>query len=207
MAKAKQHIKVYTNADKALYQIAYMTGGFTKAEAKALGVSEDRLKQHIKQKNVVKERDYKPKKGQSEYIYNLTKQGKEKCREVTNVNNLYKRASERHDAALRKELISAYKEKEIVQFISEKDWNQRLEERIHELRSSNIEEDRREAERIEDMRKQGLISPPDGGYMTSDREIHAVEVVTRYYTEEEREAKQEFIRVMNITQYKEIDIN
>lgn len=74
--KDKEHIKVYTNADKMLYQIAYITGGFTKSQAEQLGISLKRLKQHIKQGNVVKDRDYKSRKGQSEYIYNLTRAGR-----------------------------------------------------------------------------------------------------------------------------------
>lgn len=203
----EQSIKVYTNADKALYQIAYITGGFTKAQAEELGISLKRLRQHIKQGNVIKDRDYKPRKGQSEYIYNLTRQGKDKCREITNVNNLYKRTgSERHDNALRQSLIADYKEHKIVQYISEKDWAQRLDERIWELRNSHLEEERKEADRIEELRAEGKLSPPDAGYITESGEVVAVEILTKNYGPEERLAKQEFVRVMNISNYKEIDI-
>ena len=206
MAKKKQHIKVYTNADKALYQIAYITGGFTKAQAKELGVNADRLKQHTRQGHIEIIRDYKPRKGKSEYIYSLTKSGRDKCRELTNVNNAYKRATDRHDQALRQELIAAYKEKNISEWITEKDWSSRLEEKISQMRVSEAKRDRLEAERLQDLWDAGKLSPPDSGYITTEGEVVALEVITRFYKTEEIEAKHEFVRTLGV-EYKEININ
>lgn len=208
MAKAKkQHIKVYTSADKRLLQIIYITGGITEKQAKEIGISKDRFKQHIRQGNIIKDRDYKAKKGQSEYVFNLTRSGRDKCQEITNVNNRYRHSSERHDNALRETLIADSKDREIVQYITEKDWVQRLDERIWELKNSHLAEERAEGDLIEELRAEGKISPVDSGYITSSGEMVAVEVITRHYKDEEIQAKQEFVRVMGINQYKEININ
>ncbi len=211
--KKKQHIGVFTNADKAIYKVAYATGGFSLKDAITVAGNTEaatlkRLKSHIKDGYLQVETDTKQKGQEPEYKYTLTRKGQDKCRQINNVGYAYKAAGERHDKALRQEIIKDLtdKDKEIAELRTEKDWNRVMDSRIQELRNSSTMEDREQADRIEQMRVDGKLSPPDGGYVTTAGEVVAVEVVTRFYSPEQREAKEEFARIVGAS-YREIDIN
>lgn len=208
MAKKQIKIKTFTNADKDVYKMCYVTGSFTIQDAIAVGSNLKRIKDHIKDGYLEIDKDSKKRGQPAEYKYNFTKKGLNKCRDINDVGYAYKRAGERHDRALRQEIIKDLtdKSKTIIELRTEKDWDRALNDKIEELRNSKNDEDRNRADEIEKMRKEGKISPPDGGYVTSTGEVVAIEIITKFYDSEQREAKHEFVRVMEC-QYREIDIN
>ena len=202
MAK-KQHIKVFTNADKDTLAGLYRIGGLTKEHIESLGTSQDRLKKHIKQGYIERaEEHYDRKTKTSNSIYRLTDAGKRKCREICEVGSSYKSAAVKHDLALADKYVELHKQGLTQKWLTEQDWRNKLEDEIERLRNQG---NTREADRIEDDWRKKEISVPDGGYMSSEGQLVAVEVITKYYTSEQIEAKHEFVQTMNV-QYEEINI-
>lgn len=208
MAKKQMKIKTLTNADKDVYKMCYVTGSFTMSDALAVGSNAKRIKDHVRDGYLEIDKDTKQRGQPSEYRYVFTKKGANKCREVNDVGYAYKRAGERHDRALRQEIIRDLtdKSKTIMELRTENDWNRAMDDKVDELRRSDDEQVRNRADEIEEMRRDGRISPPDGGYVTANGEVVAIEIVTRFYSAEQREAKAEFARIMEC-EYREIDIN
>lgn len=204
--KRQQYIKVYTNADKKLYQIIACTGGCTAEDAKELGISRKRLAQHIKQGNIKKDIEIKNRNKPSQYLYTFTEHGKKEVKEWCNCWNLYKRAGVGHDCALRQAMIKEMQREDvkIERFITEKDWKHMLDQKIYELKTSNNEEERERGLELERMQEDKQLSPVDSGYVTSEGEYVAIEVVTRNYSDTEIEQKHNFVKAMGITSYKEI---
>lgn len=206
MSKKKNKIRVYTNADKNTYKLAYATGGFMASDAVNLGSNVRRLKSHIKDGYIAIDCEVKQRGQPPEYKYVLTKKGLNKCREINEVGYAYKRAGERHDRALRAEFIEAHKNLNIVEWRTEKDWERLLDDKIDSLKKSISIDDQIRGIELDDMRRDGKISPPDGGYVTTSGEVVAIEIITRNYKGHEVDAKHEFVRLMGC-EYKEIDIN
>lgn len=207
MSKKEVNIKTFTTGDKAIYGMCYATGSFTVQDAIAIGSNAGRIKDHVRDGYLVIDADSKQRGKPSEYRYIFTKQGLNKCREVNDVGYAYKRASERHDRALREEYINEHKDpsKRIIEWRTEKDWERALDDKIDELRRSKNDDDRSRADEIEQMKKDGRVSPPDGGYVTRQGAVVAIEVITKHYTAAATEAKHEFVRIMEC-EYREIDI-
>lgn len=202
MAK-KQHIKVFTNADKDTLAALYRVGGLTKDHIENLGTSENRLKKHIKQGYIERaEEHYDRKTKTSKSIYRLTESGKRKCREICEVGSSYKSAAVKHDLALADKYVELHKQGLTQRWFTEQDWRNKLEEEIERLRNQG---NNQEADRIEEQWRKKGISVTDGGYINASGEMVAVEVITKHYTSEQIEAKHEFVQVMNV-QYEEINI-
>ena len=206
MAKKKINIKVFTYADKQLYQLGYITGGFTKQQAKELGVNLDRFKSHVKDGYVKLKGTVNVKNDNPYQLYVLTDKGKAKCRELNDVGHAYKRTSELHDRVLRSEYIKSNKENNIVKWLTEKDLYDRLEEKIYELKNSNSKADIDRADELTNMLSNKLISMPDMAYVTESGETVVVEVITKHYKAETIQAKHEYINAMSY-QYKEVKVN
>lgn len=202
MAK-KQFIKVFTNTDKDILQGLYRVGGLSKEHIKEIGMTDTRLKQHIKQGYVERGAEYVSRRPKASHtIYRLTDKGKRQCREICEVGSSYKSAAVKHDLALADKYVELHREGLARKWLTEQDWRNKLEEKIDRLRR---EGNPQEADRIQEAWKNKEISVPDGGYVSESGELVAVEVITKSYSAENIESKHQFVQVMNV-QYDEINV-
>lgn len=79
-----------------------------------------------------------------------------------------------------------------------------LENKIMELKaSSNVEESIRGHE-LERMQSNHQLSPIDSGYVTSDGEYVAIEIITSNYKDIHIEQKLNFVKALDIQNYNQI---
>lgn len=129
----------------------------------------------------------------AEFSYRLTEKGKDLCANQLGVESFYRSSSSIHDLALANNYFSL-KEEYRDNWITESQFRDIFQEHLDNLQT----QDRDKWQEINNLCEQKLISPPDGGYVTSTGTVIAIEIVTSGYGKEEIQAKQTFSEVLNI---------
>ena len=204
-----KYLKNYIGKDKELHSMLARTGIATREQAEVF-MGTRRLESHIREEYLEEVKLVIKDRGKEEEItlYKLTDLGKEMAREKCGVESFYGSSSPRHDIALANEYIKLYeRDPELTRsWITESNVRDMLQLKVDELREQGRNY---QASRLEEGIQQGKFSAFDGGYVDSNGEIQAIEVVSRHYKEETLEAKVRTMRVLGIKEsnYQETYIN
>lgn len=204
-----KYLKNYIGKDKELHSMLARTGVATQSQAETF-MGARRIDSHVREGYLEEVRHIIKDRGREEEItlYKLTEAGREMAREKCGISSFYGSSSPRHDIAVADRYIDLYKrDPELTKsWITESNVRDMLQEKVEELREQGRNY---QADKLEQGIQQGKFSAFDGGYVDSDGEIHAIEVVSRHYKEETLEAKVRTMQVLGVQEenYEETYIN
>lgn len=185
-------IKVLKAKDKDFVRGLSHCGRMTREQAEGIGMNPTRL--HNFQKDGYVERTYSFDRSKREYVesFYLTNKGRSFATAELGVESFYRSNGTNHDIAL----VGEYQKLSLDEqrsWMTENELRDMFKERLQELRDEGQE---LRAMELEQKLQEGLISPSDGGYVTSEGKIIVIEVVTKHYGPAEIQAKEEFAQVM-----------
>lgn len=196
MAKNKAGLKQIFSRDKEFFTNLSNTGVVTQSHYKDAGISYSRIKAYLKAGLIEKT----PKENGGEFGYKATSQGKDFAEKQWGIkrSESYTFQSLNHDRKLEDEYYKLDRE--------QYEW--RTESQARDMFREKIEEIRREdpvrAESIENMWGNKEISMPDAIIINRETNvITAIEVITNSYGEQQLQAKEAFVEIMNV-EYKPV---
>lgn len=196
MAKNKAGLKQIFSRDKEFFTNLSNTGVVTQSHYKDAGISSSRIKAYLKAGLIEKT----PKENGGEFGYKATSQGKDFAEKQWGIkrSESYTFQSLKHDRKLEHEYYKLDRE--------QYEW--RTESQARDMFKEKIEEIRREdpvrAENIENMWDNKEISMPDAIIINRETNvITAIEVITNNYGEQQLQAKEAFVEIMNV-EYKPV---
>lgn len=197
MAKKKSvELKQIFPRDKTFFENLNNTGVVTPANYKNAGVSSSRIKAYAKAGLIEKT----PKENGGAFGYKATIEGKKFAEQQWGIkrSESYAFQSLNHDRKLEEEYYKL--DREQYEWRTENQARDMFREKIEEIRK----EDPIRAEGIEKMWDNKEISMPDA--IVINREtgvVTAIEVITNSYGEQELQAKETFVEIMNV-EYKPV---
>lgn len=191
--RKSQYINKLTSKDKNMLR-AFRNVGYLREDhlKDKLGMSGRRIQNFIRDGHIERVSVFDKHTKAVSVVYRLTEKGQEFTRQQMNLYNFYRSSSVQHDLALSQRYFQATTEQQHG-WLTEKDWKDRFEQYVEQLREQQQYD---QADELEKMREQNLISFADGGYVTEETVV-AIEIVTSNYGQAEIEAKTEFAQVMN----------
>ncbi len=198
MAKNKAGLKQIFSRDKEFFTNLSNTGVVTQSHYKDAGVSSSRIKAYLKAGLIEKT----PKENGGEFGYKATYQGKEFAEKQWGIkrSDSYTFQSLNHDRKLEEEYYKL--DREQYEWRTESQARDMFREKIEEIRK----QDPVKAENIESMWGNKEISMPDAIIINRETNvITAIEIITNSYGEQELQAKETFVEVMNI-EYKPVRV-
>ena len=198
MAKNKAGLKQIFSRDKEFFTNLSNTGVVTQSHYKDAGVSSSRIKAYLKAGLIEKT----PKENGGEFGYKATYQGKEFAEKQWGIkrSESYTFQSLNHDRKLEEEYYKL--DREQYEWRTESQARNMFREKIEEIRK----QDPVKAENIESMWGNKEISMPDAIIINRETNvITAIEIITNSYGEQELQAKETFVEVMNI-EYKPVRV-
>ena len=198
MAKNKAGLKQIFSRDKEFFTNLSNTGVVTQSHYKDAGVSSSRIKAYLKAGLIEKT----PKENGGEFGYKATYQGKEFAEKQWGIkrSESYTFQSLNHDRKLEEEYYKL--DREQYEWRTESQARNMFREKIEEIRK----QDPVKAEHIESMWGNKEISMPDAIIINRETNvITAIEIITNSYGEQELQAKETFVEVMNI-EYKPVRV-
>lgn len=198
MAKNKSGLKQIFSRDKEFFTNLSNTGVVTQSHYKDAGVSSSRIKAYLKAGLIEKT----PKENGGEFGYKATYQGKEFAEKQWGIkrSDSYTFQSLNHDRKLEEEYYKL--DREQYEWRTESQARDMFREKIEEIRK----QDPVKAENIESMWGNKEISMPDAIIINRETNvITAIEIITNSYGEQELQAKETFVEVMNI-EYKPVRV-
>ena len=198
MAKNKAGLKQIFSRDKEFFTNLSNTGVVTQSHYKDAGVSSSRIKAYLKAGLIEKT----PKENGGEFGYKATYQGKEFAEKQWGIkrSESYTFQSLNHDRKLEEEYYKL--DREQYEWRTESQARDMFREKIEEIRK----QDPVKAENIESMWGNKEISMPDAIIINRETNvITAIEIITNSYGEQELQAKETFVEVMNI-EYKPVRV-
>ncbi|MNW61688.1 hypothetical protein D3C74_397640 [compost metagenome] len=133
------------------------------------------------------------KTGEIKECYKLTKSGRALAYQLWGLDKQYHAQNPSHDTVIADKYFSIPLESR-DQWVTESQIRDKFLERLDELRNQGKEV---EARIYEDMLNRGLISMPDAVYVDENGTEIAFEVVTNTYGQEEIQAKETLVKLMN----------
>ena len=127
------------------------------------------------------------------FAYRLTDKGKTLCSNQLQIESFYRSSSAIHDLALADKYFTVEKDLR-DNWITESQWRIRFEEYLNDLHNKDCDR----WEELYEQLKEGLISPPDGGYVSREGIEIALEVVTSSYGETELQSKENFVQTLEV---------
>lgn len=175
---------------KAFSRVGYLDSKMIKENLKVA----DRRIANFQRDGYIEKVSFLDKKTKNaEFSYRLTEKGKDLCSNQLGVESFYRSSSPVHDLALANNYFSI-KEEHKDNWITESQFRDMFQQYLERLQT----QDHYRWQELNDLWEQKLISPPDGGYMTSTGTVIAIEVVTSSYGKEEIQAKETFTGTLNI---------
>ena len=196
MAKNKVGLKQIFPRDKEFFTNLNNTGVVTPQHYKDAGVSSSRIKAYVKAGLIEKT----PKTNGGEFGYKATSEGKKFAEQQWGIkrSESYAFQSLNHDRKLEEEYYKL--DREQYEWRTESQARDMFRERIEELRKEDITR----AERLEKMWDNKEISMPDAVVINRETGVvTALEVITNSYGEQELQAKETFVEIMNV-EYKPV---
>ena len=196
MAKNKVGLKQIFPRDKEFFTNLNNTGVVTPQHYKDAGVSSSRIKAYVKAGLIEKT----PKTNGGEFGYKATSEGKKFAEQQWGIkrSESYAFQSLNHDRKLEEEYYKL--DREQYEWRTESQARDMFRERIEEIRNEDITR----AERLEKMWDNKEISMPDAVVINRETGVvTALEVITNSYGEQELQAKETFVEIMNV-EYKPV---
>ncbi len=175
---------------KAFSRVGYLSPGQLKGN---LGIADRRVTNFGRDGYIEKVPFIDKKSRNAVFAYRLTDKGKSLCSNQLQIESFYRSSSAIHDLALADKYFTVEKNLR-DSWITESQWRSRFEEYLSDL--YNKDHDR--WEELYDLLKEGHISPPDGGYVSSEGVEIALEVITSSYGEAEIIAKENFVQTLEV---------
>lgn len=175
---------------KAFARVGYLD---TKILKENLKIADRRIKNFERDGYIEKVSYLNKETKNAEFSYRLTERGKELCSNQLGIESFYRSSSPIHDLALAENYFSI-KEEYRDSWITESQFRDMFQQHLERLQM----QDHYRWQEFNDLWEQKLISPPDGGYITSTGTVIAVEIVTSSYRKEEIKAKEVFTETLKI---------
>ena len=192
---AKPKIKNLYNRDRLALTSISKCGHVRESELKNF-IADKRINNYLKD-NLVTREVFNKNNGEQLVAYKLTKEGKKLLEREWGVKNHYNAQSINHDLGISNKYFSLNEDKRET-WKTETELRQEFEEKLQEIKIIDYER----YEEINKMLEEKLISTPDGAYVDRETGIETYfEVITNSYGEEEIQAKERFVEIMNIKSY------
>jgi hypothetical protein len=175
---------------KAFSRVGYLSPDQLKDN---LGIADRRVTNFGRDGYIEKVPFIDKKSKNSAFAYRLTDKGKTLCSNQLQIESFYRSSSAIHDLALADKYFTVEKDLR-DSWITESQWRSRFEEYLADLHNKDCDR----WEELYDLMKEGLISPPDGGYITREGVEIALEVITSSYGETELLAKENFVQTLEV---------
>jgi hypothetical protein len=175
---------------KAFSRVGYLSSGQLRGD---LDIADRRVTNFVRDGYIEKVPFIDKKSKNIEFAYRLTDKGKTLCSNQLQVESFYRSSSAIHDLALADKYFTIDKDLR-DSWITESQWRGRFEEYLNDLHNKDCDR----WEELYDQLKEGLISPPDGGYVNGEGVEIALEVITSSYGEAELLAKENFVQTLEV---------
>ncbi len=193
LKKDEKHIKALNHKDKEVFRCLSKTGWITKEDAKEyFNVTERRLDNYSKDNYIEK---IETEKGD---YYKLSEEGKNLTEKNWGFENHYSTQSVKHDYKITEKYLSLEQEQRESCY-TERELRHQITAKAKELINSDSFEDIARGEEILKGLKDKIITCPDLAYVEiteTVKRVIAYEVVTRNYTKEDIQAKENYCTVM-----------
>lgn len=192
---AKPKIKNFYNRDRLALISISKCGHVKEAQLKNY-IADKRISNYVKDNLITKE-VFNKNNGEQLVAYKLTKDGKKLLERQWGVKSHYNAQSINHDLGISNKYFSLSEDKRET-WKTETELRQELEEKLQEIKIIDYDI----YEEINKMLEEKLISTPDGAYVDKETGIETYfEVITNSYGQEEIQAKERFVEIMNIKSY------
>lgn len=189
--RKKPYVTQFFNRDRLAFTAMFKTGHVTHEHLHQCDLADSRINNLIKDGHI--EKIPFKKNGKNEDCYKLTKMGRETAARLWGLSYAYHAQSPTHDLAISEKYFSLPQELR-ESWITESNLRNHFFEQLSFLRDEGKEV---EAKLYEDRFNKGLISMPDGAYISESGTVTCFEVITNSYGIEELMAKDELIQIMN----------
>lgn len=192
---AKPKIKNLYNRDRLALTSISKCGHVRESELKNF-IADKRINNYLKD-NLVTREVFNKNNGEQLVAYKLTKDGKKLLERQWGVKSHYNAQSINHDLGISNKYFSLSEDRRET-WKTETELRQEFEEKLQEIKIIDYER----YKEINKMLEEKLISTPDGAYVDRETGIETYfEVITNSYGEEEIQAKERFVEIMNIKSY------
>lgn len=195
MKKGEKHIKTLNHKDREVFRCVNKTGWISREDAKEhFKISDRRFD------NYVKDNYFQEVETKWGTFCKFTDEGKSVAEKTWGFENHYSTQSVKHDYEITNKYLSLDQEQRENSY-TERELRHQLTDRANELINSEHEHERDQGEEILKGLQDGTISCPDFAYVQVAEQgyerIVTFEVVTKNYTEQDIQAKENYCAVMN----------
>ena len=189
--RGKPHITQFFNRDRLAFTAMFKTGHVNHEHLRSCGLADSRIKNLLRDGHIEKVA-YKQGREVKE-SYKLTKHGRETAIHMWSLERHYNAQNPLHDLVIAEKYFSLPTELR-ESWRTEGQIRDQFMEKLNDLRDKGKEA---EANLYERMLDKGLLSMPDAAYVSESGQITGFEVITNSYKQEELQAKEYLVEIMN----------